>query len=238
MNTPLDPRIELLTATVQKLSRAHSYSAVQDIVKYVARRLVDADGATFVLRDGGFCHYLDEDAVAPLWKGRRFPLDECVSGWVMQHAESIVIPDIYSDERVPSAVYRPTFVKSLAMAPIGTSEAIGAIGVYWAEQRELAAHELGLLEALANSTAVALENIRLVDALNRLAGPQAVGPVEKTPSPSHDRVVRLCSWTGRVHHDGRWVSIEGYLGERFGVQISHGISEDGVAMIREMLDQG
>ncbi len=67
---------------------------------------------------GKRCYYLDEDANAPLWKGSRFPLDSCISGWVILRGQIAVIPDIYSDARIPHAAYRPTFVKSLAMVPV------------------------------------------------------------------------------------------------------------------------
>ncbi|MFC3909048.1 GAF domain-containing protein [Legionella dresdenensis] len=103
------------------------------IVRKAARRLTNADGATFVLRDKENCYYADEDAIGPLWKGKRFPMAMCISGWVMLHGESVVIEDIYSDSRVPADAYRPTFVKSLAMVPIRKNSPIGAIGTYWAE---------------------------------------------------------------------------------------------------------
>jgi hypothetical protein len=65
------------------------------------RRLVGADGVRFVLREGECCHYVDEDAIAPLWKGNRFPLEACISGWVMLHAQIALIADLYADPRVP-----------------------------------------------------------------------------------------------------------------------------------------
>ena len=49
----------------------------------------------------------------------------------MRHREAVVIPDIYSDDRVPHEAYRPTFVKSMVMVPIRTNDPIGAIGNYW-----------------------------------------------------------------------------------------------------------
>lgn len=58
-----------------------------------ARELVDADGATFVLRDERQCFYVDEDAIQPLWRGQRFPLDACISGWSMLHSEQVVVTD-------------------------------------------------------------------------------------------------------------------------------------------------
>ncbi len=44
------------------------------VVRHAARELTGADGATFVLRDADKCFYADEDAIAPLWKGQRFPM--------------------------------------------------------------------------------------------------------------------------------------------------------------------
>jgi signal transduction histidine kinase len=152
---------------VQSLSFARSLEAVMEIVRHAARELTGADGATFVLRDGDKCYYAEEDAISPLWKGQRFPLRICISGWVMLNKQSVVIPDIYADPRIPADAYRPTFVKSLAMVPIRTEEPIGAIGNYWATQRTPTPEEVSLLAALANATSLALENVQVYSELEQ-----------------------------------------------------------------------
>lgn len=91
----------------------------------------------------------------------------CVSGWVMRHREAVVIPDIYQDSRVPQAAYRPTFVKSLVMVPIRRLDPIGAIGNYWARQREPSDSQVDLLRALADSTSIAIENVEVYRELER-----------------------------------------------------------------------
>jgi signal transduction histidine kinase len=151
-----------LIAAIQELSLARDLEGVQHVVRRVARELTGADGATFVLRDDGHCFYADEDAIEPLWKGKRFPMQACISGWAMRHRESVVIPDIYADARIPTDAYRPTFVKSLAMVPIRQKEPIGAIGTYWATTRTVTDAELELLQALADSTSIAMENVRIL----------------------------------------------------------------------------
>src|SRR5688572_20875568 len=156
-----------LIADVQRLSLARDLETVQAIVRRAARDLVSADGATFILRDVDRCYYADENAIAPLWKGQRFPMKACVSGWVMMHAEPAIITDIYSDARVPVEAYRPTFVKSMAMVPIRTEQPIGAIGVYWASRHSATREEIELLQALANTTAVAMENIQVYAELEK-----------------------------------------------------------------------
>ena len=159
--------MERLVTAVQELSMARDLAGVQAVVRRAARELTGADGATFILRDGNMCHYADEDAIAPLWKGRRFPLSGCISGWAMLNREAAVIEDIYADPRVPHDAYRPTFVKSLAMVPIRTLDPIGAIGNYWAERHLPTAEEVRLLRALADATSVALENVRVYAELER-----------------------------------------------------------------------
>ncbi|TAL27940.1 MAG: sensor histidine kinase [Alphaproteobacteria bacterium] len=152
---------ERLVAVVEELSQARDLDTVMAVVRKAARDLTGADGATFVLRDGDKCFYADENAISPLWKGQRFPMKNCISGWVMLNATPAVIEDIYKDPRIPAAAYRPTFVKSLAMVPIRQEAPIGAIGNYWAENRCPQPEEIAILQALANVTAVAIENVDL-----------------------------------------------------------------------------
>ncbi|SDD42436.1 sensor histidine kinase [Nocardioides lianchengensis] len=158
---------ELLTRTVELLSTADSLERVTEVVTAAIRTVMDADGASVVLREDSTCFYADENAVSPLWKGSRFPLDSCVSGWAMLHRQSVQISDIYVDPRVPHDAYRPTFVKSLAMAPIRSASPIGVLGAYWSVEHTASPAQVRLLEVLANSAAVALENLELRSAVVR-----------------------------------------------------------------------
>lgn len=158
---PYLERMETLVQVVQELSLAREIKKIQGIVVSTARLLTGAEGATFVLRDGNFCHYVDEEAISP----KRFPLEQCVSGWVMEHREPALIEDIYQDSRVPIDAYKPTFVKSLAMVPIRTVSPIGAIGNYWSTVHRPTPEDVNLLQALADTTAVAIENVQVYNEL-------------------------------------------------------------------------
>jgi len=164
---PGSQQVLLLMQAMMDLSKAHDLETVQTIVRTAARKINNADGATFVLRDGNQCYYADEDAIAPLWKGQRFPMSACISGWAMIHRKAAVIPDITVDERIPQDAYRPTFVKSLVMTPIRVDAPIGAIGTYWAIKHEASPQEIELMQVLANSASIALENISLYKQLER-----------------------------------------------------------------------
>jgi diguanylate cyclase (GGDEF)-like protein len=153
--------MERLLQAVQELSLARSLPDIQRIVRTSARELTGCDGATFVLRDNDMCYYAEEDAIAPLWKGNRFPMETCISGWAMLNHQATVIPNIYRDTRVPHAAYRPTFVKALVLVPIRRLNPVGAIGNYWAHERTPSEQEVSLLQALADATSIAMENVQL-----------------------------------------------------------------------------
>ncbi|PXA87776.1 hybrid sensor histidine kinase/response regulator [Nostoc sp. 3335mG] len=154
-----------LIAAGERLATARSMKAVVDILRATAREIAGADGIAVVLRDREFCHYAAEDAVGALWTGQRFPMVNCISGWAMMNRQTVMIPDIRLDERIPQAAYAPTFVRSLVMVPVGSPRPVAAIGAYWSDVREHASETVERLEALARSAAIALENIRLLDSV-------------------------------------------------------------------------
>jgi len=105
--------------------------------------------------------------MTPLWKGRRFPLESCISGWAMLHRETVIIEDVFQDDRIPQDLYRPTFVKSLAIVPIHAPDPYGAIGVYWAKTNRPGGDELLLMQTLADATAIAMGNVRSYQELEK-----------------------------------------------------------------------
>lgn len=158
-------QLESLVQTVQQLSLARDLESIMAIVRTTARNLTGADGATFILKENDLCYYADEDAISPLWKGQRFPMKSCVSGWAMINRKPAIIEDIYSDERIPIEAYKPTFVRSMVMVPIRTVNPIGAIGNYWAKKHAPTAEEIQLLQSLADITSVSIENLNAFDEL-------------------------------------------------------------------------
>jgi len=148
-----------LVEVVQRLSLAQSLTEIMAVVCTAARELTGADGSSFILREGDDCLYADEDAIGPLWKGQRFPLSACISGWVINNRTSVSVPDIYQDPRIPIEAYSATFVRSMTMVPIRTQDPVGAIGSYWATSHTPTLQQIKLLQTLADSTAVAMDNI-------------------------------------------------------------------------------
>lgn len=170
---PTASAMDRLPEIVQQLSLARTIDEIVDIVRRAARQLTGADGATFVLREReageDVCSYVDEDAIGPLWKGRRFPASTCISGWAMAHREAVAIEDVFSDPRIPVDAYSPTFVKSLVVVPIRRAAPVGAIGTYWATRHVASAEEIRVLQALADSTSVAMQSVELHAEIERMA---------------------------------------------------------------------
>ncbi|WP_176598472.1 ATP-binding protein [Sphingobium sp. 15-1] len=164
----LAARWSIAAEAMEALAGARSLEAITHVLRAFARRAVGADGIAVVLREDDQCHYIAEDSMEPLWAGQRFPAASCVSGWAMEHHQTVVIPDVFDDPRVPVEAYRTTFVRSMAMVPIGRIEPIAALGAYWSEFAQPTDNEIALLEALARAASTALENGRLFASLEAL----------------------------------------------------------------------
>ncbi|OAH22774.1 MAG: GAF domain-containing protein [Methylorubrum populi] len=148
-----------LARTAELMAEARSLEDVVAVLTRTARWIAGADGIAVVLRDDGFCHYVAEDAIEPLWKGCRFPLEACVSGWAMLNRETAVVPDIGGDPRIPAASYAYKAIRSLVMVPIGAPEPVAALGAYWCAMVWLDTVTVARLEALAGQATAALARL-------------------------------------------------------------------------------
>lgn len=161
-----DVRFSLILDASERLVRAGSMDEIVAVLRDTARVAVGAEGITVAIGHEGFCSYVAEDSVSPLWQGQTFPAEQCISGWVMRCGETVAISDVRRDPRIPQEAYAATFVRSLVMAPIGRPEAVAALGAYWSEARTHDADTIKRLECLARLATIAIENVRLAQARN------------------------------------------------------------------------
>ncbi|WCS23957.1 GAF domain-containing protein [Methylobacterium sp. NMS14P] len=157
----LDPASGLARAC-RRLASARALEDIVAILRETAREIAGSDGIAVVLREGDASFYAAEDAIEPLWRGRRFPLTSCISGHAMLDDATIVVPDIESDPRVPLALYRLTSMRSLVMVPIGSPEPVAALGAYWCASVIPDDATVHRLEELARQAAAAVARTRPV----------------------------------------------------------------------------
>ena len=151
-------RRALLDEAQQRLALARNQTALIEGVRQTARKICESDGITFVLRDGAQCHYVEEDAIGPLWKGQKFPLETCISGWAMTSGQTAVIEDVFEDPRIPYDAYLPTFVKSLIMTPLAGKN-VAAMGAYWKDRRSFSELDILTVKTYAAVVGRALSDI-------------------------------------------------------------------------------
>jgi GAF domain-containing protein len=163
MNYPFDdePRLGLITAAEERLDEAADRAAVIAVIRDAAREIFHSDGVTFVLRERDQCFYAEEDGIGPLWKGQRFKMSSCISGWAMAHAQTVAIEDVFTDPRIPHDVYRHTFVKSMIMTPAGTDSPAAAIGAYWAERQRFTDADIAAVKTMGFLVGGALKGLLL-----------------------------------------------------------------------------
>jgi hypothetical protein len=65
-------RSKLMRALREHLIVATCLDDIIQTVRRMARTIFSADGVAIVLNDDGYCHYVEENAIGPLWKGQRF----------------------------------------------------------------------------------------------------------------------------------------------------------------------
>jgi diguanylate cyclase (GGDEF)-like protein len=105
-------------------------------------------------------------------KDVRIKMGQGIAGWVAQHDEAVIVPDVSQDTRFFSKVDEKTKMetRSIVAVPVryrdhclGVIELINCVGSDGFQQRDLA-----LLEALADFAAIALENARHVKRIHEL----------------------------------------------------------------------
>ncbi len=153
--------MEHLVGVVQALSQARDVAAIARVVGDAARALTGADGATFVLRDGDQCWCVEQTGADQIWKGKRYPIASTVTGLAMETRQPVVIEDVISHPWIKPGAYSPDMARSLTAVPIRRADPLGAIATYWARSHVPSPEELMVLQALADVTAVAWENVAL-----------------------------------------------------------------------------
>jgi GAF domain-containing protein len=94
----------------------------------------------------------------------RFPANRGIAGWVLQHSEAALVPDVTQDPRFYPDVDKQSgaHTRDLLYAPLRTrSGSIGVIGLRNKREGSFTQDDLAFLNALTGTVAIAIENARL-----------------------------------------------------------------------------
>ncbi|MGQ9626647.1 MAG: GAF domain-containing protein [Anaerolineae bacterium] len=140
---------------------------VLDIIMAEARKVLNAEAGSILLLDeetGEMVFEVSVGAGAERLRGHRLPPGKGICGWVAQQGRSILVQDVNQDSRFYRGIDNLTDVntRSLLCAPLRIKErVIGAVEIINKIGGEFEGMDLMLLDSLARSAAVAIENARL-----------------------------------------------------------------------------
>jgi Nif-specific regulatory protein len=167
-------QLELLYDVSRSLHALIELNDLLPVVVEKTKELLDVAGCSVILLDETGCELYfpfvspENSTVAERLRQLRMPADKGIAGWVLQHGESLLVPDVQQDARFYPEVDQQTGgdTRSILCAPLRTQRGIiGVIECINKRASTFTQSELTFLEALAGSVAVAIENARLYQTL-------------------------------------------------------------------------
>ncbi len=103
-------------------------------------------------------------------RGVRVKVGEGVAGWVVQHGETLLVPEAGSDPRVKGGgSAKPSTVRSVIALPLrGRKGTHGAIEIFNPKADQLTDYTIAFLHILADHAAIAIENAHDVARIQQL----------------------------------------------------------------------
>jgi signal transduction histidine kinase len=143
------------------------------------------------------------------------PVDSGLAGWVIEHSEPLVVPNIVTGLR-PLLALPASGSQAYVGAPMrAKGRVLGVLSVVGETGRQFEAEEVTLLASIADEVGVAVENARLYQQAEQLA---VMRERERLARELHDSVTQslysltLFAEAGRdLARDGELERVEGYL---------------------------
>jgi diguanylate cyclase (GGDEF)-like protein len=99
----------------------------------------------------------------------RVPLGEGMAGWVAQHGESLIVPDIQQDGRFRSSLPERFELRSAICMPLlARQKTLGVIQLFNSRLESMTEYTISFLHILCDYAAIAIENARAVEKIQAL----------------------------------------------------------------------
>ncbi len=165
--------LALLNRTNQALGTTFDLGQVLVIILEEVRRLMSVAACSIWLIDPPTGELVCRQSTGPgsaIARGWRLAPGEGISGWVAQYGESLIVPDTLADERYSKSVGRQTglALRSILSVPLkAKQDVIGVLQIVDEQPHRFNSTDLTVLEPLAASAAIAIDNARLVETLRQ-----------------------------------------------------------------------
>ncbi len=160
-------RLDALLRATQAISSTLSIDeAIENIVNEVSQAL-NATMASVMLwmrRQNMLMFHSSVGPGADKLRGVRIPIDQGLAGYVAREGKSILVEDAYQDKRFYKQVDGITNVKTSSVAAVPLvvqGEVVGVVEVINEEPAYFNSDDVEVLEGMAHSAAIAIENARL-----------------------------------------------------------------------------
>jgi PAS domain S-box-containing protein len=159
---------------------SHAFISTLDLDRVLAtvleevRRVLGVVACSAWLVDpetGGLVCQQVTDPQGAIVRGWRLAPGQGLAGWVIQHGESLNVPDVQADPRHFKGVDQQTGLRlrSILTVPLRVKqEVIGVIQVVDAAVGRFSANHVRLVESLASTAAIAIENASLYEETDQL----------------------------------------------------------------------
>jgi CheY-like chemotaxis protein len=229
--------LALLNRVGQALNSTLDLDQVLATILEEARCLLGVVASSIWLVDPESDEVVCRQATGPkssIVRGWRLPPGEGIAGWVAHHNQSLIVPDVQSDERYFGEVGQQMGLdlRSLLSVPLKIrQDVIGVIQVVDTGLDRFGEKDRALLESLAAPAATAIENARLYEQaqqeiIERKQAEEslreALAQVKKLSG-----LLPICANCKKIRDDeGYWQDVAVYVQEHSEAEFTHGICSD------------
>lgn len=169
--------LAMLNQLTQQLTATLDMRQVMERLLSAATDVLDVQGASLWLREEPESDYLVCQAVVQRDNGMsplnlRVRVNQGIAGWVVRSGQSLYINNVSTDPRFSTMVDEQIgfTTRSILAAPLRVRDTIiGVLEVVNKQSGDFNADDQSLVETLASSAAIAIDNARLVDTLQQNA---------------------------------------------------------------------
>jgi diguanylate cyclase (GGDEF)-like protein len=102
------------------------------------------------------------------FRGLRVKVGEGVAGWVVEHGETLIVPEAVDDPRVTQAGTAMQSVRSVIALPLRGRTGTQGVIEFFNPRAEMSDYSIAFLHILADHAAIAIENARDVSRIQQL----------------------------------------------------------------------